>query len=87
VPEHGGAVIELVVRPGHVHLFAHFSPTPAPQQIMAGIKGRASHALRREVPALRLRLPSLWTHSFYVATVGSVSSKTVRTYLAVQKGV
>jgi REP element-mobilizing transposase RayT len=53
VPEHGGEVIELVVRPGHVHLFAHFPPTPAPQQIMAGIKGRASHALRREVAALR----------------------------------
>jgi len=53
VPEHGGEVIELVVRPDHAHLFAHFPPTLAPQQIMAGIRGRVSHALRREVPALR----------------------------------
>jgi REP element-mobilizing transposase RayT len=53
VPELGGEIIELVVRPDHVHLFGHFPPTLAPDQTMAGIKGLTSHTLRQEFPALR----------------------------------
>ena len=42
--------------------------------------------LRKEFPALRSRLPSLWTHSYYVGTTGNVSSETVRKYIEAQKG-
>jgi putative transposase len=48
VPELGGEIIKLVVRPDHVHLFGHFRPTLAPHQIMARIKGRTWHTLREE---------------------------------------
>jgi putative transposase len=86
VPELGGEIIELVVRPDHVHLFAHFPPTLAPHQIMARNKGKTSHTLRQEFPALRSRLPSLWTSAYYVATAGNVSSETIRKYIEAQKG-
>ena len=86
VPELGGEVIELVVRPDHVHLFDHFPRTLAPQQIMARIKGRTSHVLRREFAALRSRLPWLWTSRYYCGTAGNVSSETIRTYIEAQKG-
>jgi putative transposase len=80
-------VIELAVRPDHVHLFAHFPPTLAPQQIIARIKGKTSHTLRQEFPGLRTRLPSLWTSAYYVGTAGSVSSETIRKYIEAQKGI
>jgi len=87
VPTLDGQIVELAVRPDHVHLFAHFPPTLSPAQIMHRLKGHTSHALREEFPALRSRLPSLWTSSYYVGTAGTVSSETIRRYIDAQKGV
>ena len=83
----GGEVLELVVRPDHVHLFASFPPTIAPYQIMHRIKGTTSHCLREEFPFLKSRMPSLWTRSYYVGTAGIVSSETIRKYIEAQEGV
>lgn len=82
-----GEVIELVVRPDHVHLFASFPPTIAPYQIMHRIKGATAHELRKEFPYLKSRLPNLWTRSYYVGTAGHVSSETIRKYIEAQSGV
>ena len=87
VTELEGEVIELVVRPDHVHLFSSFPPTLAPNQIMYRIKGSTSRQLRTEFPSLKSRLPSLWTHSYYVGTAGEVSSETIRKYIEAQEGV
>lgn len=86
VKELEGEVIELVVRPDHVHLFATFPPTLAPYQIMHRIKGATSHYLREEFPQLKSRLPSLWTRAYYVGTAGHVSSETIRKYIEAQSG-
>jgi putative transposase len=40
------------------------------------IKGRSSRILREAFPAL-LKLPSLWTHSFFVSTAGNVSAEII----------
>ena len=82
----GGEIVELVVRPDHVHLFAHFPPKWSPAQIAHRLKGATSHTLRIEFPALKSRLPSLWTSSYYVGTAGNVSSETIRRYIEAQKG-
>ena len=34
------------------------------------MKGRSSRDLRQEFPWLKSRLPTLWTNSYFVATVG-----------------
>lgn len=86
VKELEGEVIELVVRPDHVHLFATFPPSLAPYQIMHRIKGATSHYLREEFPQLKSRLPSLWTRAYYVGTAGHVSSETIRKYIEAQSG-
>jgi putative transposase len=36
--------------------------------------------LRKEFPHL-LRLPSLWTSSYFVSTAGNISSETVKKYI------
>lgn len=82
----GGRVLELVVQPDHVHLFATFPPTIAVAQIMFRIKGATAYQLRKAFPHLKSRLPSLWTRSYYVATAGHVSAETIQRYIDEQKG-
>jgi putative transposase len=81
-----GQVIELVVQPDHVHLFASFPPTIAISQIMHHIKGASSRRLREEFPELKSRLPSLWTRSYYAGTAGDVAAETIQRYIEQQKG-
>lgn len=67
-------------------MFCRFPPTIAPNQIMHRIKGYSAHVLRDEFPWLKSRLPSLWTRSYYVGTVGHVSAETIQRYIEEQKG-
>ncbi len=80
-----GEVLELVVMPDHVHLFASFPPTMAIDQIMHKLKGASSHQLREEFPHLKSRLPSLWTRSYYIGTAGHVSAATIKRYIDEQR--
>ncbi|WP_410055169.1 IS200/IS605 family transposase [Microvirga sp. Mcv34] len=41
-------------------------------------KGRSSRLMRQEFPALRSRLPTLWSRSYYAGSVGHVSAETVQ---------
>ncbi len=50
------------------------------------MKGRSSHVLRAAFPILRSRLPTLWTNSYFVATVGGAPLAIVKQYpLAIVK--
>jgi putative transposase len=76
------------VLPDHVHLFVVAAPpTEAPQHVVNQLKGRSSRVLRQRFPALRSRLPSLWSRSYFLASVGHVSAATIRRYIAAQRGV
>jgi putative transposase len=50
-------------------------------------KGRSSRFLRQEFPALRSRLPTLWTNSYFVSTVGCSPLAVVKQYIEDQKRV
>jgi len=84
--ELGVKVLELAINPDHVQLFVSAYPTIPVHKIVRRIKGRSSNILRKEFPEL-LRLPSLWTHSYYVSTIGAVSKETIEKYIEAQKGV
>src|SRR5438552_3945846 len=51
------------------------------------IKGYTSHELRQQFPGLRRRLPTLWTRSRFISSVGTVTLDVVQAYIASQKGV
>jgi putative transposase len=78
--ERGWTVIELAIQPDHVHLFIRADPNTLPSEIPRRIRGRSSRYLRDEFPQLK-RLPSLWTRSFFLSTVGDVSQETMRKYI------
>ena len=77
-------LVALEIMPDHVHLFINAKPTDAPDQMIKRIKGRASHHLRQEFPEL-LKLPCLWTPSYFVSTAGNVCTQTVKRYIENQR--
>lgn len=81
-----GIVIEkMEVMPDHVHLFISSSPILSPHQIVKKLKGASSNILRKEFPQL-LKLPCLWSSSYYCGSVGFVSESVVKNYIENQKG-
>ena len=75
----------LEIMPDHVHLLVESDPTMAPARLAAQFKGFTSHQLREEFPWLKSYLPSLWSRSYYIGSVGAVSKATVKRYIANQK--
>lgn len=80
-------VVEQEVMPDHVHLLIDCDPQFGVHKIVKRIKGRTSKYLRDEFPTLKSRLPSLWTNSYFVATVGGAPIKVVKQYIENQKWV
>jgi putative transposase len=83
--ERGWRMVELAVQPDHIHLFVVAWPTTTAAEIVKECKGVRSYELRRKHKQL-LRLPSLWTRSYFAATVGNVSQSVIEAYIAAQKG-
>lgn len=82
----GQDLIEMEVMPDHVHLLVGCDPQFGIHRLVKLLKGYSSHALRAEFPALKRRLPSLWTNSYFVSTVGGVTLETLQRYVENQKG-
>ncbi|NEO66990.1 MAG: IS200/IS605 family transposase [Moorea sp. SIO4G2] len=78
-------LIALEIMPDHVHMFLEVDPTFSPSVIIKRVKGRASHHLRKEFPEL-LKLPTLWSPSYFCSTTGNASTETVRRYIKNQRG-
>ncbi len=76
-------ILALEIQPDHLHLFVSCSPQMVVHKMVKSFKGRSSNILRKEFPPL-LRLPSLWTNSYFVSTAGNVSSETIRKYIEAQ---
>ncbi len=75
----------LEIMPDHVHLFISAPPTEAPHRLANQFKGFTSRMLRQKYPELRSRLPSMWSRSYCMSTLGHVSEKTVNAYIEAQK--
>lgn len=84
--EYGYQVHEAEVMADHVHLLLSINPQHAPSKVVGRIKGYTSHRLRTEFSALKTRLPSLWTRSKFISSVGSVTLEVVKQYIENQKG-
>jgi len=85
--EHGMVIHATEVMPDHVHLFVEAEPTLCIAEIVNRFKGRTSRMLSMEFPSLRSRLPTLWSRSYFAASIGAVSEATIRRYIEAQKGV
>ena len=80
-------LIEIEVMPDHVNLLVAVDPQLGIHRFVKRLKGRSSHLLRDEFQWLKSRLPTLWTNSYFVATVGGAPLAVIKQYIADQKKV
>lgn len=80
-------IIEMQVMDDHVHLLLECNPRFGVMNCVTKLKGVSSRVLREEFPFLKSRIPSLWTRSAFISTVGSVSLDVVKKYIEEQKDV
>lgn len=81
----GWEIKQMEVMDDHVHIFIKAIPSDSVAHIASQLKGYTSHQLRAEFPNLRSRLPTLWTRSYYVESVGHISEQIIRKYIEEQK--
>lgn len=80
-------IIEMEIMPDHIHLLMEVDPQFGIHKAVKLIKGRTSRILRQEYGWLRSRLPSLWTNSYFVSTVGGAPLSVIKQYIENQKTV
>ena len=78
-------IIEMEIMPDHVHLLIEVDPQFGIHKAIKLIKGRTSRILRTEFPYLRTKLPTLWTNSYFVSTVGGAPLSVIKQYVENQK--
>tara|TARA_B100000315_G_C14275594_1_gene450687 strand:- start:98 stop:544 length:447 start_codon:yes stop_codon:yes gene_type:complete len=73
--------------PDHVHILVSCPPSLSPSKLVQYVKGRSSHKLQREFPAVRRRYwgQHLWARGYFCATVGAVDEETIKQYIESQK--
>jgi len=81
-----GEILSLAIEDDHVHLFVRTVPTISPNKFIGQIKGYTSRILRKEIPEVKSRLPTLWTRSYFVSTHGHISDAMIKKYIDEQKG-
>ena len=80
-------ILEMEVMPDHVHMLLEVDPQFGIHKAVKRIKGRTSHDLRAEFPSINKRIPTLWTNSYFVSTVGGAPLSIVKQYIENQKNV
>jgi putative transposase len=80
-------LIELEIMPDHVHLLVEVDPQFGIHKLIRHLKGVSSRLLRGEFPQLKSRLPTLWTNSYFVSTVGGAPLAIIKQYIENQKHV
>jgi putative transposase len=79
--ERDAPIEALETTPDQVHLLVGCDPQYGIHRLVKQIKARSSRLLRQEFPSLRRRLPTLWTNSYFVATVGGATLEVIKRYV------
>ncbi len=78
-------ILEMEIMPDHVHLLLEVDPQYGVHKAVKTIKGKTSRILRQEYHHLTTKLPTLWTNSYFVSTVGGAPLEIVKQYIESQK--
>jgi len=78
-------IIDMEIMPDHVHLLIEVDPQFGIHKAIKRIKGASSRYLRQEFKHLTTRLPTLWSNSYFVSTVGGAPLNAIKQYIESQK--
>lgn len=85
--EHQAEILQLEVMSDHVHVLVECDPQFGIHRLVRLMKGRSSRFLRQEFPVLKRKLPTLWTNSYFVSTLGGAPLSIIKQYIENQKHV
>lgn len=85
IEKYKSELIALEIMPDHVHLLVGVDPQFGIHRLVKNIKGQTSRYLREEFPKLKTQMPSLWTNSYFVFTVGGAPLSVIKQYIEAQK--
>lgn len=80
-------ILALEIMTDHVHLLVEVDPQFGIHRLVKNLKGVSSRLLRQEFSYLKSRLPTLWTNSYFVSTVGGAPLSVIKQYVENQKNV
>ena len=78
-------IMEMEIMPDHVHILLEVDPQFGIHKAVKSMKGYTSRILREEFPSLKTRMPTLWTNSYFVSTVGDAPLEVIKQYIENQK--
>lgn len=78
-------ILEMEIMPDHVHILMEVDPQFGIHKAVKSLKGYTSKVLRQEFPFLRTKMPTLWTNSYFVSTVGGAPLEAIKQYIENQK--
>lgn len=78
-------IIAMEIMPDHVHLLMEVDPQFGLHKAVKQIKGKTSFVLRNEFKHLTTKLPTLWTNSYFVSTVGGAPLEAIKQYVENQQ--
>tara|TARA_B100002019_G_C21066613_1_gene496846 strand:- start:279 stop:686 length:408 start_codon:yes stop_codon:yes gene_type:complete len=80
-------VLEIETMPDHVHLLVDVDPQFGVHKFIKRVKGKSSRILRDKYQSIRKRVPTLWTNSYFVNSVGGATLDVIKKYIEDQKNV
>lgn len=83
--ENQSEILEFEILPDHVHLLVEVDPQLGIHRLVKRVKGRSSGVLRDTYPFLKTKLPTLWTNSYFVSTVGDAPLSVIKQYIESQE--
>lgn len=78
-------IIEMETNKDHIHILAEIDPQFGVMEFVKKAKGRSSRILRDEFHHLKTKLPTLWTNSSFITTVGGAPLEIVKQYIENQQ--
>lgn len=75
---------QMEVMPDHVHLLISFKPKYSPSNVVKALKGASARLFFQNHPEIKnnkLWGGHLWSHSYYMGTLGNMSKETVEKYI------
>ena len=78
-------ILEMEVMPDHVHMLIDCNPRLGIMSCISKLKNYSTQPIWEFDKTLKHRIPTVWTRSAFISSVGTVSIETVKKYIEEQK--
>lgn len=77
-------LIDVTITPESVRITIEVDPRVSVHKAIKFLKAQTSNILRKEYKSLTTRIPTLWTNSYFICTIGHEQSRAIDRFLLAQ---